>query len=143
VGIWGRIKAIADRLGSNFLGITVEDIRGAEKLPPRSSPPGARQIPLTPRPQPPGWEDAVDIGDLVYSDQRDIDDFDVPRDREDSLNWAYTWDMIPTGDMSDNQIQTAINQINDWLDNGADWESLWEEMREDFWDWYREQYSDG
>lgn len=135
------IQAVVRLTGEN---VEVVDLRGAEKLPPRKSPPLPKPVPLEPRPMPPGWEDAIDIGDLVEAEPRDIGEFanEIP-DRGDGLtdiNWAYTWDLMPTGDMSDGQIQTAINMIERQLAY-ADWEEIWEDMREDYWDWYREQYT--
>lgn len=53
-------------------------------------------------------------------------------------NWTETFDMFPD-DLTESQIETATDMIYEMLDEGYDWDDIWEAM-EDFWDWYEEFY---
>lgn len=68
------------------------------------------------------------------------DDFDDFYDFG-SEEWERTFDLFPDDGvgLTDEQIETATDMIMEMLEDGWDWDDIWDAM-DDFWDWYEEFY---
>jgi hypothetical protein len=46
-------------------------------------------------------------------------------------------------DLTEDQWERTIEFVEELLDEGWEWEDIYDAMYEDFWEWYREQYGEG
>jgi hypothetical protein len=66
----------------------------------------------------------------------DINEYVYDYERE----WLAIWDIAPVETMTDGQIRAMVDMILDIDLSDEPWHDIYEAMRDDFWEWFREHY---